>query len=87
MNWLSLKEIELYGLLDEVNIRAFDEVLIGYLKLNEELSKCKTLDAMHLATALEFRDKVTVGVGICTYDRNMRRIAGEMNFPVLPNTI
>ncbi len=85
-NWLSLKEIELYGLLDEVNIRAFDEALIGYLKLNEELSKCKTLDAIHLATALEFRDKVTVGIGICTYDRNMRRTAGEMNFPVLPHT-
>jgi hypothetical protein len=34
--------------LDEVNIRAFDEVLVGYLKLNEDLSKCKTLDAMHL---------------------------------------
>jgi len=83
-NWLALKEKELYELLEEVNIRIVDEKIIEYIKLKSELSNCRTLDALHMATALDFKDNLAVDVKICTYDEKMRSLARTMNLPVLP---
>ena len=83
-NWLALKEKELYELLEEVNIRILDEKIIEYIKLKTELSNCRTLDAIHMATGLEFKDNLAVDIKICTYDEKMRRLARTMNLPVLP---
>lgn len=83
-NWLSLKEKELSDLLAEVNTRSVDDDIIEYIKLKKELSDCRTLDAMHLATGLEFRDNLGIEVKICTYDKRMRKLAGKLNFPTLP---
>ncbi|UCH92441.1 MAG: type II toxin-antitoxin system VapC family toxin [Candidatus Aminicenantes bacterium] len=83
-NWLSLKEKKLYDLLEEVNIRIFDENIAEYIKLKEDLSACRALDAIHLATALEFKDNCGAEIKICTYDRNMIKTAKKLNFSVLP---
>jgi predicted nucleic acid-binding protein len=83
-NWLALKEKELSALLEEENIRIVDEKIIEYIKLKSELSNCRTLDAIHMATGLEFKDNLAVDVKICTYDERMRRLARTMNLPVLP---
>lgn len=83
-NWLALKEKELYELLEEVNSRVVDEKILEYIKLKTELSNCRTLDAIHIATGLEFKDNLAVDVKICTYDVKMRRLARTMNLPVLP---
>ena len=83
-NWLSIKEKELYDLLDEVNIRIFDENITEYIKLKEDLSNCRTLDAIHLATAMEFKDNSGTDISICTYDKRMRKAARKLNFSVLP---
>jgi predicted nucleic acid-binding protein len=83
-NWLLLKEKELYELLEEVNVRIVDEKIIEYIKLKSELSNCRTLDAIHMATGLEFKDNLAVDVKVCTYDEKMRRLARTMNLPVLP---
>jgi predicted nucleic acid-binding protein len=83
-NWLGLKEKELSELLQEVNIRIVDEKILEYIKLKAELSNCRTLDAIHMATGLEFKDNLAVDVKICTYDERMKRLARAMNLPVLP---
>lgn len=83
-NWLELKEKELNDLLEEVNIRILDEDITEYIKLKNELSNCRTLDAIHLATGLEFKDNLVAGLKICTYDEKMRKLARKMNFTVLP---
>jgi len=83
--WLSIKEEELSNLLDEVNIRIFDEDILAYIKLKQDLSNCRTLDAIHLATALEFKDNLGTDISICTYDQKMRKTAHKLNFSILPH--
>lgn len=83
-SWLDWKEKELYELLEEVNIRILDEEIIEYIKLKKELSTCRTLDAIHLATGSEFKNNTAADIKICTYDDRMRKTAKKMNFTVLP---
>ena len=83
-NWFFLKEKALNDLLEEVNIRIVDENITKYLRIEEGLASCRTLDAIHLATALEFKNNSSTGIKICTYDINMRKTAQKMNLPVLP---
>ncbi len=83
-NWLVLKEKELYDLLEEVNIRILDENITEYIKLKKELSKCRTLDAIHMATVLEFKDNIEADIKVCTRDERMKKLASKMHFTVLP---
>jgi predicted nucleic acid-binding protein len=83
-NWLVLKEKELYDLLEEVNIRILDENITEYIKLKKELSKCRTLDAIHMATVLEFKDNIEADIKVCTLDERMKKLASNMHFTVLP---
>ena len=86
-NWLTIKEKELSDLLAEVNTRIVDETITEYIKLKKELSNCRTLDAIHLATGLEFKDNLGTDVKICTYDERMRKLAGKLNLSVLPTPL
>lgn len=79
-----LKEKELYNLLEEVNIRILDENITEYIKLKKELSKCRTLDAIHMATVLEFKDNIEADIKVCTRDERMKKLASKMHFIVLP---
>ncbi|MDR2555903.1 MAG: PIN domain-containing protein [Fibromonadaceae bacterium] len=45
------------------------------------LSKCKSLDAIHIATALDISDKYGISeICICSFDKNMLKIAKELGF-------
>jgi len=45
------------------------------------LSKCKSLDAMHIATALDIGEKYGRSeIRICSFDKNMLRVAKEFGF-------
>jgi predicted nucleic acid-binding protein len=43
----------------------------------------KTLDAIHLATALAFRDERHENLAFATHDKQLARAAGALDFPVL----
>jgi len=45
------------------------------------LSKCKSLDAIHIATALDISEKYGRSeICICSFDRNMLKVAKEFGF-------
>jgi len=45
------------------------------------LSKCKSLDAIHIATALDISEKYGRNeIRICSFDKNMLKIAKEFGF-------
>ncbi len=83
-NWLVVKENEFQNLIDEVNIRTVDEDIYRTIEL-----KSRSLDAIHIATALEFEtwesdeNKLTM----CTYDKNMHVVAKEIGLNVFPKEL
>jgi predicted nucleic acid-binding protein len=51
-NWSGRKTKELEEYLNEVNYIIIDEEIERIIHLRKELSNCKALDAIHIATAL-----------------------------------
>lgn len=54
-DWLTIKTKELEEYLCEVNFRIIDEEIEKSIFLKKDMAKCRTLDAIHIATALEFK--------------------------------
>ena len=48
------------------------------------LGECRTLDALHLATALELRSRWGGAMAICSLDAEMLATAGHLGFELLP---
>jgi predicted nucleic acid-binding protein len=84
--WLAMKEGALRSLWESVHFRNLDQEIFSILETHRSLSKCRSLDAIHLATALELSplggpvDTLVV----CSYDKKMIRLARELGLEVLP---
>jgi len=83
-NWLKEKEIELKNLIQEVSLRIIDKSILDIIEIKKDLSNCRTLDAIHLATAIDFKDNFNDKICICSFDKNMRRISKKFGYNVLP---
>jgi len=82
-HWLSNKTDELYEFLQEVNIRIIDEDIEKIMTLNKEIAKCRTLDAIHLSTALDFSRLVPrSGFALITFDKEMAILAKRLKMNV-----
>ena len=51
------------------------------------LVRCRSLDAIHLATALHLQAEIDEPLTICSYDIRMRETAHELGFEVLPKKL
>ncbi len=85
--WLKEKEIEMKNLLQEVTLRIFDKSILDIIEIKNELSNCRTFDAIHLATAIDFKDNFGDKLNICSFDKNMRHISKKVGFNVLPPAV
>jgi predicted nucleic acid-binding protein len=86
--WLSRKTNELNEYLQEVNIRIIDEDIEKTITLRKEISKCKTVDAIHISTAIEFSKLVPQEEFMMnTFDKEMWNLAKSlrMNINVSPD--
>lgn len=79
-NWLATREKKLQHYLQEVELRYFDEDIVKILHQESRLSRCKTLDAIHLATALFFRASSNAPFSMATFDEKMATIAQKLGF-------
>ena len=88
-NWIELKETEYQNLIEEISIRIIDQEIYNTIELKKQLSKCRSLDAIHIATALEFETLETPEnrFTLCTYDKNMHSVAKEIGMHVFPLAI
>ncbi len=82
------RERERVLLLQEVHLVNVDESILRIVSLRRELSGCRSLDAIHLATAIELRDG---GFGseivLASFDGPMRRLARKLKLRLLPESI
>ncbi len=81
--WLSKKINELDEYLQEINIRIIDEDIEKIMKLKKEVAKCKTLDAIHIATAIEFSKLVRQKeFMLISFDKEMISLAKSLKMIV-----
>jgi predicted nucleic acid-binding protein len=66
--------------LSEVNYRIIGTTIEREIYLKKELSKCRSLDAIHIATALKFREMNNVEVVLYTFDKTMHELAEHYRF-------
>ncbi len=84
-NWLFTQEEKLKYYLEEVELRRLDEEILNILHLENHLSDCRALDAIHLATALFFRTASPTDFFLATFDIEMSKTAKELGIPLSPN--
>lgn len=82
--WLEERSEFLSGALATVQIAPVDGRILEILKERAELADCKTLDALHLATALHFSAKSDEGLIVVSLDERMRQTAKNLKLEVLP---
>jgi predicted nucleic acid-binding protein len=85
-NWLSEKNSILNGYLDEVDCLNVSNKVEKVIIKNNDLCKCRSLDAIHIATALIIKSNI-IGdnINFYTFDTNMHEIA--MNFGFITNEL
>jgi predicted nucleic acid-binding protein len=70
---------------DEVDCKRLDDEIEEIVRRTPALSECRTLDAVHLATALYLQPHQDEPVTVITLDRRMRELAGRLGFSILPS--
>ncbi len=79
--WLTKKTQELEEYLQELNFRIVDEDIEKIIFPRKELGKCRTLDAIHVATAIEMSKIVPIEeFYLFTFNREMIKLAKSMRF-------
>jgi predicted nucleic acid-binding protein len=79
-DWLIEKLKILDEYLNEVNYRIIGTKIEREIYLKKELSKCRSLDAIHIATALKFREMNNADIVLYTFDKTMHELAGHYRF-------
>jgi len=81
-NWLKGRLLDLKKYLEDVFCIDINEKFENSVSSDYDiLSKCKSLDAIHLATALNISEKYRRNeICICSFDNNMLKVAKELGF-------
>ena len=77
-----LERLDAY--LKGIALRSVDPAVMRQLKQETRLAKCRSLDAIHLATALLYQEQCEERLRICTLDESMRELAACLEFEVAP---
>ncbi|GBU25588.1 hypothetical protein R83H12_02238 [Fibrobacteria bacterium R8-3-H12] len=83
INWFNEKKALRKKLLNEVFLNDITEHFANAMEQEDihTLAGCKSLDAIHLATALSIRNNpYKEPICICSFDKNMLKIARELGF-------
>ena len=78
------EESELGKMLSRLNLIPLDNRVSEIVEQEKNLSQCRSLDAVHLATALFLQREAGEPFVICSYDARMREAALGLGFAVLP---
>ena len=71
---------ELDRLLEEINLKNIDSTTIENIDKEDILSGCRTLDALHLSTAIELQKELGENLFIFSYDKEFNKVAKQLGF-------
>jgi predicted nucleic acid-binding protein len=83
--WVQERLGLLSDVLDELNFKPVDSSIEMIIRDTPALAGCRTLDAIHVATAMHFRPYAEGPLEIVSLDSRMRRVAGKLGFQVQPS--
>ena len=78
--WKEKKLSELDRLLEEINLKNIDSTTIENIDKEDILSECRTLDALHLSTAIELQKELGENLFIFSYDKEFNKVAKQLGF-------
>ncbi len=82
--WMEERMAVLEQSVADATIRQVDAGILEVLKRHPELSECRSLDAIHLATALHFREHSDGEFFLASFDERMRHAAVKLGIKTLP---
>lgn len=82
--WVKSRLEILNEYLTEIYFRRVDDDIEEVVRNNSELSDCRTLDAVHVATALYLKPHLDEPITIVSLDNRLRRVAATFGFALLP---
>jgi predicted nucleic acid-binding protein len=82
--WLGQRVSLLREYTDAIDCRQVDDEIEAIIQGTPELSGCRTLDAIHIATALYFKPHLEEPLRIVTLDKRLREVAKRVGFASLP---
>lgn len=83
--WLRERTGLLESCLDEIHLKDIDVSVMTVLDRESVLAECRTLDALHLASALYMRERAGEGFKLITLDERMRQTAAKLKLDILPS--
>ena len=78
--WKEKKLTELDRFMEEINLKNMDSATIENIDKEDILSGCRTLDALHLSTAIELQKELGENLFIFSYDKEFNRVAKQLGF-------
>ena len=82
-SWYQEKEKQLQRLLDNINRKTIDEEIVLEIKNHDKLKNARSLDGIHLATANIVNKLMEQKLLLCSYDKRMIEIGGEIGLKIL----
>ncbi len=67
-----------------IYFKLVDDSIEGAIRKNTDLAGCRSLDAIHLATALYFRPHLDEELYISSLDKRLREVAVKLSFKLFP---
>ena len=86
-SWMSEKFARLTPYLDCITCKRIDDSIEEAIKDSDVLSQCRTLDAIHMGTAVSYQSYLPEPLGICSLDNRMSKVPRELGFRILPETV
>ena len=78
--WKEKKLSALYRFLEEINLKNIDSSTLENIDKEDILSGCRTLDALHLSTAIELQKEPGENLFIFSYDKEFNKVAKQLGF-------
>lgn len=85
--WVQQRIIVFEQYVTSMNLKYLDQDIEQAIQDEPRYAGCRTLDAIHLATAGYFQKKLNQTVWICTLDLRMRTVAQGLGFKLLPRKV
>lgn len=83
--WLAERVAALGLCMGEVTLVDVDESILSVIDREDGLAECRTLNAIHVATAIAVRERVGDDFAIVSLDERMRQTAKKFKIKVFPN--
>jgi hypothetical protein len=86
-DWIGRRIDILESYFSGIHFKIMDSSIEKTIRDNSSIARCRSLDAIHLSTALYFKPNLDEPLYIATLDHRLRKAADELGFDVFPKEL